>query len=83
MVAMIGGSILISFASLTQGAWLQGRGKFGFFSLYAMVVPFGKLLFGWIFVLLGFGVFGAIGGFLASSFLVTVALFFWIQRMIR
>lgn len=83
LVAIIGWVIPISFASLTQWSWLQWRGEFGFFSLYATVVPFWKLFFGWVFVFMGFGVFGAIGGFLTSSLLVTVVLFFWIQRMIR
>lgn len=83
MVAMIGGIIPISFISLTQGSWLQWKSKFVFLWFYSMFVPFGKLFFGWLFVIIWFGLFGAIGWFLVSSLCATVLLYIRIQRLIQ
>lgn len=83
MVALIGLIIPISFFAIAPGSWLQWRGNFWFLSLYSILTSFGKLLFGWILVLIGFGIFGAIGGFIIAALVATLTIVVWIDRSIR
>lgn len=71
--------LTIGYLTAVSNAYLQSFLRFKYISLMSFVTNFSKFCFGLGFVLLGFGVFGALGGILLSSLLplilVTFSLF--------
>ena len=75
--------IALSFLSSAPLGFLQGLSRFKAFSLMSFVAPFFKLLLGAGLAFLGFGIFGVVGGLIASGLLVFGASLVLLKKNLR
>lgn len=69
-VLFVGTAILVSFQGTVVSAVLQGLGKFKFIAASTVASSVLRLLFGFSFVYFGYGLMGAVGGFITTSVLM-------------
>ncbi|MDD2487621.1 MAG: oligosaccharide flippase family protein [Candidatus Gracilibacteria bacterium] len=82
-IILTGIIIIFSFQGTVVGATLQGLKRFKFISAMGIIGQAIKLGFGLLFVILGFKLYGAIGGFLASGLVGFLINFFYVYRLLK
>lgn len=82
-LVLVGGSIVLAFASTVLSSFIQGMERFTFLGINSILWAFFKLIIGLGLAYLGYGVYAAVGGLLGAGILSFVIGFCYVFALLQ